>query len=413
MICVLSKSLKKSIGVSVSKKRTLLKIAGITVTFSTSFLLRFAMLLYRPITDKYFKYGIYITFTYFVPEMIPTCVQLFVMRLKFVSRAPSISQVPSGTTTVTLLKTKEPEKSENSDNTKILLQKKITKKFLYYLISFLILFQIVELAKIMNSIKTSIILISESTLKVENQGKNIFYSLENFRKAKITNANIELAFQESNYINYQSSLIEKFSKIGKIIWFVLNFLSICFLLLFELLFLMKFCFHSKKFSKYFPKIFLIGSSLFFLNFGINFALSIINNDFCYEIEKRRDNYGLNWIVYSSGRKYFSNFVEGCEDVLYYYKNQNQNQNQFIEYFQNLLIESQNLENGNFVQEIFQNLIPSFCKSMLIGMESFIFSSFFSGIILFYGSLILLKLKREEEEQQFKKKKKKKKLNLKI
>jgi len=59
------------------RTRELIKILIITVVFTACFLGRCFMFLYRPITDKKFSDQVFYTFAYFVPEVIPCLLQIY------------------------------------------------------------------------------------------------------------------------------------------------------------------------------------------------------------------------------------------------------------------------------------------------------------------------------------------------
>ncbi|KAJ5074223.1 tobamovirus multiplication protein 1-like isoform x1 [Anaeramoeba ignava] len=73
---------KNTVSFVLQRRKALNKIATIATIFSICFLSRFIMLLYYPITHKYFAEGIYMTFSYYIPEVIPSVVQLYSMHPK-------------------------------------------------------------------------------------------------------------------------------------------------------------------------------------------------------------------------------------------------------------------------------------------------------------------------------------------
>ncbi|KAJ6236508.1 tobamovirus multiplication protein 1-like isoform x1 [Anaeramoeba flamelloides] len=77
----LIKRFKDSFSVS-KKKNSLRKIVAITIIFFICFMLRFIFFLYRPATDKKMNPDVYTFFAYYIPELIPTCIQLYTMKPK-------------------------------------------------------------------------------------------------------------------------------------------------------------------------------------------------------------------------------------------------------------------------------------------------------------------------------------------
>lgn len=50
-----------------------------TLVFSSCFLIRVIVFMYRTTTNKYLDYGVFLTFGYIIPEIIPTLVQLLII----------------------------------------------------------------------------------------------------------------------------------------------------------------------------------------------------------------------------------------------------------------------------------------------------------------------------------------------
>jgi hypothetical protein len=61
----------------VTRDRQLIQILVITVLFAACFLVRCVIFLYRPITGQKFSEVIFYTFGYFVPETIPSLLQIY------------------------------------------------------------------------------------------------------------------------------------------------------------------------------------------------------------------------------------------------------------------------------------------------------------------------------------------------
>ncbi|KAJ5072287.1 tobamovirus multiplication protein 1-like isoform x1 [Anaeramoeba ignava] len=76
---LLLRQIKKAISVVSSKKKSLVRMGIFTVIFSLCFLCRFIILLYRPITNKFLAEGLYFSLSYYIPEMVPSLIQLSVM----------------------------------------------------------------------------------------------------------------------------------------------------------------------------------------------------------------------------------------------------------------------------------------------------------------------------------------------
>eukprot|EP01112_Ceratiomyxa_fruticulosa_P013436 TRINITY_DN3781_c0_g1_i1.p1 TRINITY_DN3781_c0_g1~~TRINITY_DN3781_c0_g1_i1.p1 ORF type:complete len:338 (-),score=27.76 TRINITY_DN3781_c0_g1_i1:183-1196(-) len=61
------------------RRKELIKLFFVTVIFSICFFIRVAMFLYRPITKKFLNLYLFQTFAYYVPEIIPCLLQLYMI----------------------------------------------------------------------------------------------------------------------------------------------------------------------------------------------------------------------------------------------------------------------------------------------------------------------------------------------
>jgi len=71
--------IKKSGDESKESKIELFKIGLVTMLFTICFLSRVIMFLWRPASGEFLPEGVFYTFGYFIPELIPTTIQIFVI----------------------------------------------------------------------------------------------------------------------------------------------------------------------------------------------------------------------------------------------------------------------------------------------------------------------------------------------
>ncbi|KAJ5071529.1 tobamovirus multiplication protein 1-like isoform x1 [Anaeramoeba ignava] len=76
---LLLKKLKKIVPFVPKNSIALMRIAFLTTIFSLCFLSRFIFFLYNPITKKDLPIGVFETFAYYIPEIIPSITQLCLM----------------------------------------------------------------------------------------------------------------------------------------------------------------------------------------------------------------------------------------------------------------------------------------------------------------------------------------------
>ncbi|KAJ5073202.1 tobamovirus multiplication protein 1-like isoform x1 [Anaeramoeba ignava] len=82
---ILFRKFKKMSGLFPDRKTFLAKITFVSLLISLCFLVRFVVLLYYPITARFLNSWLFLISAYLIPEIIPTLVQLIVLRPRIIT----------------------------------------------------------------------------------------------------------------------------------------------------------------------------------------------------------------------------------------------------------------------------------------------------------------------------------------